>query len=75
MSWRTYDWDDLADDEPDAISAGLGCGLCLDFGSLPDLGPCPRCRVDEHTEHLIATAQVQLDATWAEEHDVWEVVA
>ena len=57
MSWRTYYWNDLADDERAAIANGHGCGLCLDFGYLSGLGPCPRCRADGHAEHLLATAR------------------
>ena len=30
------------------------CWTCLDFGDLPGLGPCPDCRPDAHTEHILA---------------------
>ncbi|MEQ4205785.1 hypothetical protein [Actinopolymorpha sp. B9G3] len=32
--------------------AGCACGVCLDFGALPGLGPCPACRPDAYTEHV-----------------------
>ncbi|MGH3489585.1 MAG: hypothetical protein ACRDP8_16985 [Actinopolymorphaceae bacterium] len=72
MSWRTYRWYELAADERDALAGGYGCGLCLDCEHLEGVGPCPRCRPDDHAEHLLATADAQLAATWTEEHDNWE---
>lgn len=29
------------------------CWTCLDFGDLADLGPCPDCRPDAYTEHVL----------------------
>ena len=75
MSSRTYYWADLADDERHAIANGFGCGLCLDFGYLSGVGPCPRCKADEHAEQLLDIASAQVGATWAEEHEEWEGAA
>ena len=68
-------WIDLTVDERQALLDGYGCGICLDFRAVDGIGPCPRCNPDGHTEHLLATAQTQLDATWCEEHDAWEGAA
>jgi hypothetical protein len=78
MSARDDYWMALAGDERQALLDGYGCGLCLDFATVYGIGPCPRCNPDGHTEHLIATAQAQLDTTWNEEHDAelgWEGAA
>ncbi|MGW5361563.1 hypothetical protein [Actinopolymorpha pittospori] len=44
----------LVDDQ--ALAAGYSCGLCLDFGDLANLGPCPDCAPDEFTEYLALVA-------------------
>ena len=31
---------------------GYECPVCLDFGHLGELGPCPQCCPDAHAEHL-----------------------
>lgn len=41
------------------------CGVCLDFGYLPDVGPCPRCRPDEYAEYILLWAR---DAQERESH-------
>ena len=56
-------------DEIAALDAGHGCGLCLDDGYLPGLGPCEACRPDAFVEYLLDHANGQVAATWAEEHD------
>jgi hypothetical protein len=33
------------------------CGVCLDFGYLPDVGPCPRCRPGEYAEYILMWAR------------------
>lgn len=42
------------------------CWACLDFGHLEDLGPCPWCRPDAETEHVLALAE-ELHATITDE--------
>ena len=32
------------------------CGVCLDFGYLPDVGPCPRCHSDQYAEYTVLWA-------------------
>ncbi|MGH8879287.1 MAG: hypothetical protein ACRD0P_18410, partial [Stackebrandtia sp.] len=32
--------------------AGCACSVCLDFGDLPGMGPCPTCRSDAYAEHI-----------------------
>lgn len=36
------------------------CGVCLDFGHLNDLGPCPWCEPDTENAHYLALAEAQL---------------
>lgn len=33
-----------------------GCGVCLDFGHLENLGPCPWCDPDSENEHYLQIA-------------------
>jgi hypothetical protein len=32
----------------------IECWTCLDFGYLPEIGPCPDCCPDAYAEHLAA---------------------
>jgi hypothetical protein len=32
------------------------CGICLDFGHLENLGPCPWCDPDAENEHYLQVA-------------------
>ncbi len=75
MSWRTYYWDDLADDERHAIANGLRLRAVPGLRLPVRRRTCPRCKADEHAEHLLDTARCQVGATWAEEHEEWEGAA
>lgn len=33
-----------------------GCGVCLDFGHLENLGPCPWCDPDAEAEYYLEVA-------------------
>ncbi|MGH3500573.1 MAG: hypothetical protein ACRDQA_06710 [Nocardioidaceae bacterium] len=33
---------------------GFDCPVCLDFGHLANLGPCPQCRPDADAEQVAA---------------------
>jgi hypothetical protein len=50
------------------VSTTPACGVCLDFGHLNDLGPCPWCEPDAENAHYLALAEAQLIA--AETEDV-----
>lgn len=41
----------------DTVTDQFDCGLCLDFGYLDGLGPCPRCDPDGYAEHAYYVAQ------------------
>lgn len=69
LSTRYTRVNELAVDELAALDAGHGCGLCLDDGHLPGLGPCEACRPDAFVEYLLDHANGQVAATRAEEHD------
>ncbi|MGH3504095.1 MAG: hypothetical protein ACRDQA_24845 [Nocardioidaceae bacterium] len=32
---------------------GYDCPVCLDFGNLDGLGPCPQCRADAYAEYVV----------------------
>ncbi|MGH3094545.1 MAG: hypothetical protein ACRDMV_00920 [Streptosporangiales bacterium] len=34
---------------------GFDCSVCLDFGHLGELGPCPQCCPDAYAEHIAAS--------------------
>ena len=36
---------------------GYRCAVCLDFGVLPGIGPCPACRPAEYVEFVIAVLE------------------
>jgi len=58
-----------------AVAAGYSCGVCLDFGYLDGLGPCPHCDPDGYAEHVYYALREQrsgLDGTdpWADDRVV-----
>lgn len=63
----------LTGDEASARLDGYGCGVCLDFGHLEDLGPCPACEPDAADEHLLRLAGVLVVRAWLDEHDHGDV--
>jgi len=42
------------------------CGVCLGFGYLPDVGPCPRCRPGEYAEYVLAWSRDVAEAEAAQ---------
>lgn len=36
----------------ETIAEWFECGVCLDFGYLDGLGPCPHCDPDGYAEHV-----------------------
>lgn len=45
------------DETRQAVADGFACGVCLDFGYLDGLGPCPHCDPDGYAEHAFYAAQ------------------
>lgn len=45
------------------------CALCLDFGHLGDLGPCPWCDPDHYAEHVLDRAARACAAMTAEDNE------
>ncbi|MGH3501373.1 MAG: hypothetical protein ACRDQA_10875 [Nocardioidaceae bacterium] len=41
---------------------GFDCPVCLDFGYLANLGPCPQCRPAAHAEHIAHLVELGLVA-------------
>ncbi|MQA02144.1 MAG: hypothetical protein GEV07_05265 [Streptosporangiales bacterium] len=41
----------------ETVAIEFGCGVCLDFGYLDGLGPCPHCDPDGYAEHVYYTSQ------------------
>ena len=42
--------------DPSTLDVRPECGVCLDFGHLEHLGPCPWCEPDAENEHYLAIA-------------------
>lgn len=38
------------------VAVEFDCGLCLDFGQLDGIGPCPACDPDGYADHIDALA-------------------
>ncbi|MQA78108.1 MAG: hypothetical protein GEV10_06465 [Streptosporangiales bacterium] len=62
----------------ETVMDGFDCGVCLDFGYLDGLGPCPHCDPDGYAEHVHCATQARpqfgLDGAdpWADSPDlVW----
>ncbi|MQA05598.1 MAG: hypothetical protein GEV07_23730 [Streptosporangiales bacterium] len=45
------------DETREAVAWEFDCGVCLDFGYLDGLGPCPHCDPDGYAEHVYYASQ------------------
>lgn len=45
------------DDTRETVAARFDCGVCLDFGYLDGLGPCPHCDPDGYAEYVFHASQ------------------
>lgn len=49
MTTTTQNW---IDETRETVTDEFDCGVCLDFGYLDGLGPCPHCDPDGYAEHV-----------------------
>lgn len=55
MTTLTDTW---IDETRATVAVEFNCGVCLDFGYLDGLGPCPHCDPDGYAEHCYYATRI-----------------